>query len=110
MRKITLLALMAGAIISAEEASAQGVYLDFGNNPGPAIATTTDLGTRIGNGTGIAVNGTGIAGTADTIGQGNFELLTGAGNLPLPLGSTGARVGTGRAVPGLLLKVASLRR
>jgi hypothetical protein len=35
MRKITLLALMAGAIISAEGASAQGVYLDFGNNPGP---------------------------------------------------------------------------
>jgi hypothetical protein len=32
----------------------------------------------IGNGTGIAANGTGIPGTADTIGQGNFELLTGA--------------------------------
>ena len=63
----------------AEEASAQGVYLDFGNHPlAPAIATTTDLGPGIGNGTGIAANGTGIAGTADTIGQGNFELLTGA--------------------------------
>src|SRR3954447_4253978 len=35
MRKITLLALTAGAIISAEGASSQGVYLDFGNNPGP---------------------------------------------------------------------------
>jgi hypothetical protein len=35
MRKITLLALVAGAIISAGGASAQGVYLDFGNNPGP---------------------------------------------------------------------------
>ena len=35
MRKITILALMAGAIISAGGASAQGVYLDFGNNPGP---------------------------------------------------------------------------
>jgi hypothetical protein len=41
---------------------------------GPAIA---DLGTGIGRDTGIAVNGTGIAGTVDTIGQGNFELLTG---------------------------------
>jgi hypothetical protein len=46
------LAVMAGAIISAEGASAQGVYLDFGNNPGPAIATTTDLGTGIGKDTG----------------------------------------------------------
>ena len=36
MRKITLFALLAGAIISAEEASAQGVYLDFGNNLRPA--------------------------------------------------------------------------
>ena len=37
MRKITILALtlMAGVIISAGGASAQGVYLDFGNNPGP---------------------------------------------------------------------------
>jgi hypothetical protein len=35
MRKITILALMAGAIISAGGAAAQGVYLDFGNNPGP---------------------------------------------------------------------------
>ena len=34
MKKITLIALVAGAIISSE-ASAQGVYLDFGNNPGP---------------------------------------------------------------------------
>ena len=33
--KITILALMAGVIISAGGASAQGVYLDFGNNPGP---------------------------------------------------------------------------
>jgi hypothetical protein len=45
----------------------------------PAIATTTDLGTGIGNGTGIAVNGIGRgSGTADTIGQGNLKLLTGA--------------------------------
>jgi hypothetical protein len=29
------LALAAAAIISAEGASAQGVYLDFSNNPGP---------------------------------------------------------------------------
>jgi len=35
MTKITLLTLVAAAIISAEGASAQGVYLDFGNNPGP---------------------------------------------------------------------------
>ena len=35
MTKITVLALVAAAIISAEGASAQGVYLDFGNNPGP---------------------------------------------------------------------------
>jgi hypothetical protein len=37
----------------------------------------TDLGTGIGRDMGIAVNGMGIAGTVDTIGQGNFELLTG---------------------------------
>ena len=37
----------------------------------------TDLGTGIGSDTGIAANGTGIAGTVDTIGQGNFEPLTG---------------------------------
>ena len=36
MKKITLLALIAGAIISLEgSAAAQGIYLDFGNNPGP---------------------------------------------------------------------------
>jgi hypothetical protein len=35
MTKISLLAFAAAAIISAEGASAQGVYLDFGNNPGP---------------------------------------------------------------------------
>ena len=35
MKNLTILALMAGAIISAGGASAQGVYLDFGNNPGP---------------------------------------------------------------------------
>jgi hypothetical protein len=35
MYKITLLTLAAAAIISVEGAAAQGVYLDFGNNPGP---------------------------------------------------------------------------
>ena len=36
MKKITLLALIAGAIISLEgSAAAQGIYLDFGNNSGP---------------------------------------------------------------------------
>ena len=41
MKKITLLAFMAlafmaGAIISVNSpAAAQGIYLDFGNNPGP---------------------------------------------------------------------------
>jgi len=36
MKKITLFALTAGAIIStAGPASAQGIYLDFGPNPGP---------------------------------------------------------------------------
>lgn len=36
MKKSTLLALIAGAIISLEgSATAQGIYLDFGNNPGP---------------------------------------------------------------------------
>ena len=35
MKKFTLFALLAGAIVSSEAASAQGVYLDFGNNPGP---------------------------------------------------------------------------
>jgi hypothetical protein len=68
---------MAGAIISAEGASAQGVYWISAIILAPAIAATTDLGTGIGRDTGIAVNGTGIAGTVDTIGQGNFELLTG---------------------------------
>ena len=32
MRKITILALMAGAIISAGGASAQGIYLDLGGD------------------------------------------------------------------------------
>ena len=32
MRKITILALMAGAVISAEGASAQGIYLDLGGD------------------------------------------------------------------------------
>jgi len=36
MKTITLLAAMAGMIIGAAgPASAQGIYLDFGNNPGP---------------------------------------------------------------------------
>jgi hypothetical protein len=36
MKTITLLAAMAGMIIGAAgPASTQGVYLDFGNNPGP---------------------------------------------------------------------------
>jgi len=36
MKTITLLAAMAGMIIGvAGPASAQGIYLDFGNNPGP---------------------------------------------------------------------------
>ena len=44
MRKITLLTftLMAGVIISAGGASAQGVYLDFGNNPGPRYCDYDD--------------------------------------------------------------------
>ena len=36
MKTITLLAAIAGVIIGeAGPASAQGIYLDFGNNPGP---------------------------------------------------------------------------
>jgi len=36
MKKITFLALIAGAVFGLEgSASAQGIYLDFGNNPGP---------------------------------------------------------------------------
>ena len=36
MKTITLLAAMAGMIIGAAgPTSAQGIYLDFGNNPGP---------------------------------------------------------------------------
>ena len=35
MKKITLLALIAGAISLEGSATAQGIYLDFGNNPGP---------------------------------------------------------------------------
>ena len=70
MKKITLFALLAGAIISSGAASAQGVYLDFGNNPAPAIATTTDpvTGITMAHGTGPE-NGTAIAETAEaTIG------------------------------------------
>jgi hypothetical protein len=33
--KNVIFALMVGAIISPGGASAQGIYLDFGNNPGP---------------------------------------------------------------------------
>ena len=57
--------------------SAQGVYLDFGNNPGPRYRDYDGPRYRDREGYGIVVNGTGIAGTVDTIGQGNFELLTG---------------------------------
>lgn len=35
MKKIAMFVLMAGAISIDGPAAAQGIYLDFGNNPGP---------------------------------------------------------------------------
>ena len=77
MRKITILALMAGAIISAGGASAQGVYLDFGNNPGPRYRDYDD-GPRYRDYEGPYRDGsvTAIGATADTIGPADFGLLT----------------------------------
>ena len=75
MRKITILALMAGAIISAGGASAQGVYLDFGNNPGPRYRDYDD-GPRYRDRDRYRGSVTAIGATADTIGPADFGLLT----------------------------------
>ena len=77
MRKITILALMAGAIISAGGASAQGIYLDLGGD-GPRRYRDYD-GPRYRDYDGPRYRDRdrfGIGVTADTIGPADFGLLT----------------------------------
>ena len=103
MKRITLLAIAAGAIFgSVGAASAQGIYLDLGPDRGPVrtIATTTTAPVT-GTGNGTEENGTVIAGTEDIIGLGAIRPLTDAKTAGLCKTVSASRIGATNGPPAL---------